>query len=214
MTGRTLRDSVRRRAMKTTWKPLTADTWTDLEGLFGSRGACGGCWCMAWRRKPAEFQAGKGEENRLALRKLASGKVPPGLLLYRGGEAVGWCSVAPRDRFVRLAASRVWKEVDDRPVWSVSCFFVKKGFRNQGLSVELLKAALQFAKERGATIVEGYPQAIEGRLPDAFVWTGLEKSYRRAGFEEVARRSPAKPIMRREVRGPASRKKQGGWAMS
>jgi GNAT superfamily N-acetyltransferase len=154
---------------------------------------------MAWRRGRAEFEAGKGEGNRRALRKLAASKLPPGILLYRDSEVVGWCSVAPREQFARLAASRVWSPIDDQPVWSVSCFFVKREFRNQGLSVELLKAAVLFAQQHGAKIVEGYPQDLDGRLPDAFVWTGLAGSYRRAGFKEAARRSKSKPILRHGI---------------
>jgi GNAT superfamily N-acetyltransferase len=178
------------------WQPATAERWNDLEELFGSRGACGGCWCMSWRKTKKDFDAGKGDANRRALKKLTASKLPPGVLLYSGDEAVGWCSVAPRPDFVRLEASRVWAPVDDTPVWSVSCFFVKKGFRNRGFSVELLKAAVEFARKHGAKIVEGYPNDIDGELPDAFVWTGLMESYKRAGFKEVARRSEKKPIVR------------------
>lgn len=182
------------------WEPATAERWKELEELFGSRGACGGCWCMAWRKTKKAFVAGKGDANRRALKKLTASKVPPGVLLYRGDEVVGWCSIAPRANFVRLEASRVWAPVDEKPVWSVSCFFVKKGFRNQGLSVELLKGAMEFARKHGAKIVEGYPNDIKNKLPDAFVWTGLMASYKRAGFKDVARRSEQKPIMRRELK--------------
>lgn len=178
------------------WAPAVADRWQDLESLFGSRGACGGCWCMAWRLRKKEFDAGKGEGNRRALEKLTSAETPPGILLYSGNEAVGWCSVAPRREFLRLEGSRVWAPVDDKPVWSVSCFFVRKGYRRLGLSVKLLLAAVEFARSNGASIVEGYPLEIEGALPGAFVWTGLVSTFKRAGFREVARRSKAKPVMR------------------
>src|SRR6266545_4776535 len=100
--------------------PATAERWKDVEELFGSRGACGGCWCMAWRKKKKEFDAGKYDVNRRALKKLTASKVPPGMLLYSGDEVVGWCSIAPRADFVRLEASRVLAPVDDKPVWSVS----------------------------------------------------------------------------------------------
>jgi GNAT superfamily N-acetyltransferase len=178
------------------WEPATAEHWDDIEELFGSRGACGGCWCMTWRRSKKDFDAGKAAGNRNALKRLAKREIAPGVLLYKGEEVVGWCSVAPRAEFIRLEASRVWAPVDDKPVWSVTCFFVKKGHRNQGLSVELLKAAAEFAKQHGASLLEGYPQELKNKLPDAFVWTGLAGSFKRAGFKEVARRSDSKPIMR------------------
>ena len=183
-----------------TWLPLTTANWSDLERLFGARGACGGCWCMAWRLERAAFNRGKGEGNRLALRALAQQGPPPGILLYSNGLAVGWCSVAPRVHFVALTRSRVWMPVDDSPVWSISCFFVAKEHRGKGLSVELLRAAIEFARSNGARIVEGYPQEVAGnRMPAPFVWTGLASAYRKAGFQEVARRSEKKPIMRYEI---------------
>jgi GNAT superfamily N-acetyltransferase len=186
---------------KPDYRPLTLDTWSDFEELFGSRGACGGCWCMSWRLKHAEFEAGKGAKNKSRIKKLAASATPPGIMLYEDGQAVAWCSLGPRETFPRLEGSRVWKPVDDQPVWSISCFFVRKGFRNRGLSVKLLNAAKDFAKQHGARILEGYPQELKGkRLPDVFVWTGLAASYEHAGFEVAARRSPAKPIMRFELR--------------
>lgn len=184
----------------TVWKPLSAATWKDFEQLFGERGACGGCWCMAWRRRKRDFRTQSGAGNKAAIKMLMKSGAPIGVLLYQDGEAVAWCSVAPRQQFVALERSRVWAPVDDAPVWSVSCFFVARPHRKQGLSVALLQAAAAYAKSLGARIIEGYPQDLgENTLPAAFVWTGLQKSYERAGFREVARRSPKKPIMRKKM---------------
>jgi GNAT superfamily N-acetyltransferase len=155
---------------------------------------------MSWRLARADFNQGKGDANRSAMRALVAKGDEPGILLYKDGLAIGWCSVAPRAEFVALERSRVWAPVDDRPVWSISCFFVAKAQRNQGLSVELLKAAVAFARSRGARIVEGYPQELDsGPLPASFAWTGIASAYRKAGFQEVSRRSAKKPIMRYEI---------------
>jgi GNAT superfamily N-acetyltransferase len=183
------------------WRPVTADRWDDLAALFGARGACAGCWCMYWRLPAGAWEAGKGESNRRALQTLVAADDRPGILGYLGGEPVAWCAVAPRDVYPRLARSRVLKPVDQTPVWSISCLFVRKDRRRQGLSVRMLEAAVGFAGERGATVVEGYPyEPTAERAPDAFVWTGLASAYRTAGFTEVARRSPTRPIMRRTCR--------------
>jgi GNAT superfamily N-acetyltransferase len=115
---------------------------------------------------------------------------------YQDGHAVAWCAVAPREEYVRLGASKVWAPVDEEKVWSVSCFFVDKKARGKGLSVEVLKAAVEFAQSRGARIIEGYPQELTKKLPPAFVWMGVMPTFERAGFHEVARRSAKKPIMR------------------
>jgi len=179
------------------YKPLTIKTWDALVVLFGARGACGGCWCMAWRLPPAEFNRLKGEGTKKALRNLAEKGNPLGVLAYDGSKPIGWCAVAPREQFVRLKASKILAPVNDQPVWSITCLFLAKEYRKQGISAELTKATALYAKEQGAKIVEGYPNDINGKLPDAFVWTGLASSYKRAGFKEVARRSKTRPIMRK-----------------
>lgn len=181
------------------WKPLTPETWNDFETLFGPRGACGGCWCMTWRLPLAVFRANSGAGNRAAMRALVDAGHEPGVLLYENGRAVAWCAVAPREEYVRLNASRVLAPVDDEKVWSVSCFFIDKKARGKGLSVAVLKAAMEFAQAKGAKIVEGYPQELKDKLPPAFVWTGVMPTFVHAGFHEAARRSPKKPIMRSVV---------------
>ncbi|MEJ2435584.1 MAG: GNAT family N-acetyltransferase, partial [Pseudolabrys sp.] len=129
-----------------------------------------------------------------------SGKVP-GILAYDGDRAVGWCSVAPREKFDSLARSRVLKPVDEKPVWSIVCLFVEKKYRRQRVSVGLLKAAVEYARSQGARIVEGYPvETNQKSWPDAFVYMGLPSAFLAAGFKEVLRRSKSRPIMRRVVR--------------
>ena len=183
--------------MKLSFHPLTADRWPDLEKLFGARGACGGCWCMTWRLTRSEFDRNKGAGNKRKLKRLASGKVPPGIIAYAGKEAAGWCAIAPREDYPRLADSRIFAPLDEQPVWSVSCFFIAKPFRRQGVTVELLRAAVKLAKKHGAKIVEGYPHDLgKGELPDVFVWTGLLPAFKKAGFKVAARRSAKRPMVR------------------
>ena len=181
--------------------PVTSSRWADLEGLFGERGACGGCWCMAWRLRNKDWVAGTGAQNKRSLKKIVLAGGQPGLLGYRDGRPVAWCSVAPRETFVFLTKSRVLKPVDDRPVWSVSCLFVEKPYRRQGNSVHIIRAAVEFAGKQGARMVEGYPVVpTMTRTPDPFVWTGIPSAFREAGFREVSRRSATRPIMRFEIR--------------
>jgi len=177
--------------------PLTPERWTDLEKLFGERGACGGCWCMWWRLKRSDFMRQRGEANRKALKEIVDSGEVPGILAYVDGEAVGWCAVAPREAYQALERSRVLKRVDDKPVWSVVCFFVAKPFRGKGLTVKLLKAAIAYVCKHGGKIIEGYPiEPKKGRMPDPFAYTGLVSSFLKAGFVEVLRRSESRPIMR------------------
>lgn len=178
--------------------PLTPARWRDFEQLFGPRGACGGCWCMTPRLSRKEYEARKGEKNRLAMKRLVERGPPPGLLAYRGREAVAWIAIAPRSEYRLLATSRVLAPVDDRPVWSIACMYLRKDVRRQGLSSKLIRAAAAFARKQGASIVEGYPQIPKlAAMPAVFAWTGFASSFEKAGFSEVARRSPTRPIMRR-----------------
>ena len=181
---------------KLTILPLTPDRWDDFAQLFGKNGACAGCWCMWWRLPRAQWVKQKGGRNKKAIRKLVREAGALGLLAYADGRPVGWCALAPRAEYPRLATSRTLKPVDDQPVWSVTCFFVARPFRRRGITVDLLKAAVGFAGERGAKIVEGYPVEPKQEQADAFVYTGLASAFRKAGFKEVARRSPTRPIMR------------------
>jgi GNAT superfamily N-acetyltransferase len=177
--------------------PVTPSRWKDFETLFGERGACGGCWCMWWKLTRSQFEKNKGTGNKRAMKELiASGEVP-GLLAYSKGRPVAWCAVAPREEYPALERSRILKRVDDKPVWSVVCFFIDKGFRRQGVSIELLRAAVGYAEKRGAKTVEGYP--VEPKTKDyaaAFAYTGLASAFRKVGFVEVLRRSETRPIMR------------------
>jgi GNAT superfamily N-acetyltransferase len=192
---------VARRLPALRFHPATIDRWPDVERLFGERGACAGCWCMFWRRARKDWEAGKGEGNRRELRKLVRNGAEPGVLAYHGAEPIGWCAVAPRTDYPALARSRVLGPLDDRPVWSIACLFVARPHRRCGVSARLLGAAVDHARSRGATIVEGYP-TIPGskRAPDAFLWTGTASAFERAGFREVLRRSPTRPIVRRTTR--------------
>ena len=181
----------------TTFHPLTPERWTDFEKLFGPRGACAGCWCMYWRLTRTQYDEQQGELNRRNIKALVDSGTIPGILAYVDDEPVGWCSIAPRQEFATLARSRILKPVDEQPVWSVVCFFVTRKYRRQGLTIQLLNAAVEYAASKGATIIEGYPvEPKEGKAPDVFVFTGLSSAFKQAGFKEVLRRSETRPIMR------------------
>ncbi len=182
------------------FQAATASRWADLEDLFGERGACGGCWCMFWRVPRKEFDAGKGMRNKRALKNIVTTGQKPGIIAYIGKEPIGWCAIAPREHYVALERSRILKPIDDKPVWSVSCLFVKKLYRRKGISAQLLRAAVGFAASQGAVIVEGYPvEPTMEKMPDPFLWHGVHSAFKAAGFKEALRRSKSRPIMRFEI---------------
>lgn len=179
------------------YRPLTPERWRDLETLFGKNGAYGGCWCMWWRIPRSQFGHQAGEKNKEALKAIVDASEVPGLLAYDGEQPIGWCSLAPHEAFSSLERSRTLKRVDAQPVWSIVCFFVAKPYRRLGLMVKLLEAAIIYAREHGASIVEGYPIQTDGKnVAPVSSFTGIVSAFIEAGFVEVARRSERRPIMR------------------
>jgi len=184
-------------AMKLTIKPLTPDLWPSLEELFGPLGACNGCWCMycrigsAYKRRPRE-------QNKAALREIVRHGPSPGLLAFDGDLVVGWCQITPRDAVPWL--DRTWrlKRVDDLPVWSLSCLYVRIGYRRRGVSTALIEEALRVAKRAKAPALEAYP--FDAAVSPSSSSTGYASTFARAGFTIVARRIPARPIMRHDLR--------------
>lgn len=182
--------------------PLSCDRWDDFEQLFGTRGACGGCWCMYPRLSHQEFEAGKGEPNRRAMWKLVDSGRVPGLIGYADGQPIAWCSIEQRATLATLARSRILAPLDEVPVWSIVCLFVSRQWRRRGVSVQMIEGAVAYAASRGAVCVEAYPvEPKKTAVPPAFAWTGLAAAYLHAGFSEVARRSATRPIMRRSLTG-------------
>jgi GNAT superfamily N-acetyltransferase len=176
--------------------PLVPQRWLDFEQLFGPRGACGCCWCMYWKLRGNAFLDKKGDTARQMQQSVVAAGTVPGLLAYLADDPVGWIAVEPRSAYLRLAHSRILKPVDQDEVWSVPCFFVSKTARRQGLMVELLISAIEYVRQRGGRILEGYPIDQQANMLAVFAYTGLASAFRKAGFHEVVRRSEKRPIFR------------------
>ncbi len=159
---------------------------------------------MFYRRSgatpPPPARQTRAQANRADLKALVDADPPPGLIAYRGKVPVGWVTLGPREEFRRLEKSPVMKPVDEKPVWSIICFVVPSAHRGQGVALALLRAAIAYARKRGATLLEAYPVDKAGRSADDTMWFGAKSMYDRAGFKEVARRKPARPVVRRRVR--------------
>ncbi len=186
--------------------PVTQATAGDLERFSGAHGTFRWCSCQRWRLRSTPFR-GAGKEGRVAaLAGQVSAGEPVGVLAYdagdgegeggEGGEGdgpVGWCSIAPRESYAAVLASRVIPQVPGERVWSVVCFFIAPRARRQGLRTELLDAACGYAAKAGAAVIEAYPSP-DGK---AYRYMGTRELYRAAGFEEVAGPPEGRPVMRR-----------------
>jgi ribosomal protein S18 acetylase RimI-like enzyme len=193
-----------------TFRPLTKNEWPALEALFGKSGACAGCWCMYWRLAKGEWKGPQRERsarNKVKFQRLVESGPVTGLLAFDGDTAVGWVAIQPRTSFPALDRSRLLKPVDDESVWSMPCFYIKSGHRGRGVMRALVEAALDYAAEAGARLIEAYPVDTEQRLSAANAYTGVASSFRRAGFKTVARRAAHRPIVRKALKSKALKSK-------
>jgi GNAT superfamily N-acetyltransferase len=192
-----MKRSPTRAAPALTIRPLTPDLWPALEDLFDAQGPCHRCWCMAGRIGAA-YRQRPPEVNKAAFREIVKRGPPPGLLAFDGDLAVGWCQLTPRDAVPAL--DRLWRlaRVDDLPVWSLSCFYIRIGYRRKGVTTALIAAAVKAAKHAKAPALEAYP--LDAALTPSSSSTGFVSTFKRAGFKTVARRVPPRPIMRHDLK--------------
>jgi len=188
-----------------TVRALRKSDWPLISELFGANGACGGCWCMWWRleRGGKLWEESKGARNKLALKKLVESGKADGLLAFEDGEPVGWCSVGPRGDFPRLDRSRPFQAASPEGTWSVTCFYIKPGWRGRGVAEALLEGAVALAKRKKARALEGYPvkpAAGDRAVPAAFAWTGVPRLFEKARFANVTKRSDERNVYRKGIR--------------
>ncbi len=179
------------------FRPLTPSLIDDLGNVL--RGGWGrGCWCMYPRLTEAQTRElpGPGSANQRrcnAMTKLARRRRAPGLLAFEGDEPVGWIAVAPRSEFARVDASRATPRVDDEDVWIIPCVIVRKTDRGRGIALALIRAAVTYATEKGAPIIEAYPRAGTTRTGDDNAYFGTQPLFRRAGFRVVRKPHKNRP---------------------
>lgn len=190
--------------MKLRIEPLTPARWPDVEALFGAKGACAGCWCMFWRLEEGErFDDVKGPKAKRRFKALVASGQAQGLLAYLDDAPVGWLAMGPRRDFARLDRAPSLRCDDADDVTSLPCFFIKAGFRGQGVATALLNRAVLEAKKAGARVLEGYPVKPAGgggKIPAAFAWTGTLPLFEQAGFTPAAARPKGKQRVRKVLR--------------
>ncbi len=152
---------------------------------------------MRWRMRSTKFQKSSKEGRARRILQMVSAGAPVGVLAYSGNEPVGWCSIAPRESYEALERYKALPRIDDAQVWSVVCFFVDRHFRRKQVTLGLLKAALDYARSKGARIVEGYPVEPSSRL---YTYMGSPATFRKAGFHDATPAGQARIVMRCNLR--------------
>jgi GNAT superfamily N-acetyltransferase len=189
--------------------PANEASWDDLQAVFGTRGDPSRCYCQRYKMQPRESWASVGaDELAFRLRTQTDCGQPKsdttsGLVAYLDGEPVGWCAVEPRTAYSGLLRNnRVpWEGRDedraDDTVWAVTCVFARAGFRREGVSYALARAAVDHARERGARAVEAYPMTTKNALLEE-LHVGTVGAFAAAGFVEVSRPTVRRAVMRIE----------------
>ncbi|WP_404402646.1 GNAT family N-acetyltransferase [Pelagibacterium halotolerans] len=172
-------------------KAIDAESWDDFERLFQSRGGPKYCWCMAWRASAEEVKAGGGVVRRSMIKARVKNGIPIGIVGLLEGEPVAWCSIAPRETFRGLGGPE--DDPPDTAIWSITCFFIMRAYRGKGYSRQLLDAAIAYARENGAAVVEAYPVDPESPSYRHMGFLGLFNS---AGFKELGRVGKRRHVMR------------------
>lgn len=184
--------------------PVTPDRFEDFADVVNRRRRNTHCWCLSHRLPAPQIDELGGGDREQAMRRLCERENPPGVVTYRDGVPVGWCSIGPRSEIPLLAASKLMRPVDDVPVWSIICVVVRPGHRRQGVVHRMLEGAVAYAAERGAPAVEAHPVDPEGRLDLTMAFVGTRAMFEAAGFRTIgttdatASRLP-RLIMRRDL---------------
>jgi GNAT superfamily N-acetyltransferase len=182
------------------FQELSTANWKQFEELMGEKGGCGNCWCMYFRIPTKEFQENKPDGNKKMMKQLVDKGMPQGLIAFINKEPAGWIAFAPREDYMKLENTRIFKPLDDKPVWSITCFFVKKEFRHKGLSQQLIKGAVDFAKRKKIKILEAYPAIpYSQNVPHPFLWVGVLSSFIKNGFTIVKQSSKSRAMVRLEL---------------
>jgi GNAT superfamily N-acetyltransferase len=187
--------------------PANEASWEDLAAIFSAREASR-CLCQRfkiiewiWRDSTLEertdrFLAQTGCDDPNA-------KTTSGLVAYVDDEPAGWVAVEPRTAYPKLRTSRVHfsgrdEDKDDDGIWAVTCFVIRKEFRGRGLTYPLAKATIDFARQRGARALEGYPMITQpGKV---ITWgelhVGARQVFEDAGFVEITHPTARRVVMR------------------
>lgn len=184
-------------------KELSRETWPHFEALFGKhKGVRGGCWCTYNRCTSAHYEKMSRDERKTFQRELACDDRGCGVIIYDGDTPVAWCQYGPADHFPRFERNRAYNDLSlpksRSPLWRISCIFVDKHRRREGLSRFALKAAIDRIRERGGGTIESFPLDLPGI--DKPTYTGTVAMYEREGFKQIARLGKNTILMRRVVR--------------
>jgi len=185
-----------------TVRALTPETWDAFAALVERHnGIFGGCWCIYFHPDCAERGQG-ADANRALKRSLVEEGKAHAALVFDGDRAVGWCEYGTPDELPNIHHRKNYEAgLEQPPDYRLTCIFVDKAYRRNGISDLALHGALDLITQAGGGIVEGYPQDLHDgkRINNSFLYNGTRTLYERAGFTYVKSKGKGHTVMRRTV---------------
>jgi GNAT superfamily N-acetyltransferase len=189
--------------------PANEASWADLQAVFGVRGQPASCRCQGFKLGWYDLHDRMPVEERMERQRFQTACGDPdaattsGLVGYLDGEAVGWCAVEPRSAYRYLTNQRTilrqrGEDPADGTVWAVTCFVTRTGFRHRGVMRAMARAAVDFARDRGARALEAYPIVTEPGvdIPWGEAHVGALEVLLEAGFREIAHPTKRRYVVR------------------
>jgi hypothetical protein len=182
-------------------RELGRRTWPDFVRIMEKHnGVWGGCWCVTFHLKRSEEKMWSGKHRKLK-EKLVRANRSHSALVYDGEDIVGWCQFGPPAElparmggFLKLGVAS--------PDWRITCFFVDRDRRKEGVAEAALGGALRMIAAKGGGMVDGFPIATRGKpYSSSFLWGGTESMFADAGFHTLGHLGTSKLVMRKTVRG-------------
>jgi GNAT superfamily N-acetyltransferase len=171
--------------MSLTSRPLSAETWPDFARLVEKHhGIFGGCWCIAFHLEPGEGRRGAAAYRAMKEARVREGRAHAALV-FDGPNAVGWCQFGPTAELPNIRSKKVYEEgLRELPDWRITCFFVDRERRGEGVASRALQGALSEIGRLGGGRVEAYPEDYTGkRVSSSFLCSGTLGMFEHAGFQ-------------------------------
>jgi GNAT superfamily N-acetyltransferase len=181
-------------------RELRSETWPDFVRIVEKHnGVWGGCWCVAFHLKSGGSNR-TAAQNRTDKERLVRAEQSHAALVYDGADVVGWCQFGPPAELpARMGGFR--KLGVASPDWRITCFFVDRDRRREGIGEAALAGALRIIATKGGGTVDGYPIATrEKPYSSSFLWGGTETMFTEVGFRPLGSLGTSKMAMRKVVR--------------
>jgi len=188
-----------------TVRPLEESTWPAFAALVeANNGVFGGCWCMGFHPEGVGKET-TAEQNCQRKHERVREGTAHAALVFDGEDCLGWCQFGPPDEVPRIKSRAAYEKtrMAPPPDWRITCHFVGKGHRRQGVASAALEGALGLIAGLGGGTVEGYPEDA-GSVPAGFLFNGALSTYEKLGFSRDRKIGKHRWVMTTKVRARRS----------